>query len=169
MQLCKSTRALHWSCDIVSSVHMVMGNMDLGLQSHRWCEWLIDALNTRVFYYIYDYNSNCANLRCGRLHLVNGSPTYPWWQEQIGLWFLTLHTELDPHTPGQGSEHFALIHALSSGHSELMVHSGLHPGGLPMYKAKHEQTACSLTTLHWLLGPHGDGWQGLLGSGGESK
>lgn len=32
-----------------------------------------------------------------------------------------------------------------------------------MYVGKQEQTACPLTSRHWLLGPQGDGWQGLVG------
>lgn len=44
----------------------------------------------------------------------------------------------------------------------LIVHSGLHAGGLPMNSGKHEQTDCPLMGLHWLLGPQGEGLQGLL-------
>lgn len=48
-------------------------------------------------------------------------------------------------------------------HSELTVHSGLQPGGLPIYSGRQEQTACPFTCLHWLFGPHGEGLQGFLG------
>lgn len=61
---------------------------------------------------------------------------------QIGLWFLTRQFAFNPHTPGQGSEHFCLIQALSAAHSELITHSGRHPGGLPTNNGRHEQTAC---------------------------
>lgn len=52
------------------------------------------------------------------------------------------------------------MHAFSKGQSELIMHSGLQVGGEPMKLAWQEHTACSLTTLHWLLGPQGDGLQG---------
>lgn len=32
-----------------------------------------------------------------------------------------------------------------------------------MYVGRQEQTACPLISRHWLLGPQGDGWQGLVG------
>lgn len=41
-----------------------------------------------------------------------------------------------------------------------MTHSGLHPGGVPIYDGKHEQIACPLFSLHKLFGPHGDGMHG---------
>lgn len=58
------------------------------------------------------------------------------------------HLALSPQVPGQGSEHFCLMQALLRGHSELTVHSGLHPGGLPVYSGKQEHTACPFTCLH---------------------
>lgn len=63
------------------------------------------------------------------------------------------------------------MHALSTEHSELTVHSGRQPGGLPKYPGKQEQTETSPLDLHWLFGPHGDGIHGLLGSSdaGDSK
>lgn len=40
------------------------------------------------------------------LHLLKGSPTKPRGQEQMGWWFLTVHSEPWPHTPTpQGSMH----------------------------------------------------------------
>lgn len=38
---------------------------------------------------------------------------------------------LFPQVPGHGSLHFWLMQALFKEHSELTVHSGLQPGGLP--------------------------------------
>ena len=92
---------------------------------------------------------------------MNGSPVKPFSHEQIGLWLLTWHLAFMPQVPGQGSVHFWLIQALSSGHSELTTHSGLQLGGLPTYVGKHEHTAWPFTSRHWLFEPHGDGWQGL--------
>lgn len=71
-----------------------------------------------------------------------------------------------PQTPGHGSTHFWLTHALSRAHSELTTHSGRQLGGVPINIGKHEQTACSLISLHWLFGPQGDGEQGWAGAGG---
>lgn len=96
-------------------------------------------------------------------HLVNGSPVCPGEQAQTGLWLMTEQWALRPHVPGQGSWHFWLMQALFWAHSELTVHSGLQPGGDPMYVGRQEQTACPLISRHWLLGPQGDGWQGLVG------
>ena len=53
-----------------------------------------------------------------------------------------------PQTPGHGSAHFWLTHALSDEHSELTTHSGRHPGGIPMYVGRHEQTAWPFKSLH---------------------
>lgn len=69
-----------------------------------------------------------------------------------------------PHVSGQGSAHILFMQALSKGQSELIVHSGWQLGGLPMYSCKHEQTAWSLTSRHWLYGPHGDGTHGFMNS-----
>lgn len=104
-----------------------------------------------------------SNLLNRGMHLVKGSPVNDSLQLQIGLWFLTTHIVLRPHALGQGSEHFCEIQALSNGHSALTTHSGLQPGGLPIYSSKQVQTACSLFTRHWLFGPQGDGKHGFLG------
>lgn len=61
---------------------------------------------------------------------------------------LTLQFALAPQFPGQGSLHFWFIQALSYEHSELTIHSGRHPGGLPVYSGKHEQTAWPDTSRH---------------------
>lgn len=84
--------------------------------------------------------------------------------EQTGLWLITLQFEFWPHGSGQGFEHLNCMHARLVGHSEFVTHSGLHPGGLPVYWGRHEQTAWWLITLHWLFGPHGEGMHGLIDS-----
>lgn len=73
-------------------------------------------------------------LRSGGLgkQLLKGSPVSPLGQLQIGVWFKTLHSALIPQDPGHGSVHFSLIQAKELGHSELMLHSGLQLGGVPM-------------------------------------
>lgn len=54
------------------------------------------------------------------------------------------------------------MQALSVGHSELVTHSGLQPGGLPLKFARHVQTAIWLLTRHWLLGPQKELAQGSV-------
>lgn len=58
----------------------------------------------------------------------------------MGIWLITLHKAATPHEPGQGSRHFSFMHAKLLGHSELMVHSGLQFGGLPILfgRQKHK-------------------------------
>ncbi|KNC28034.1 hypothetical protein FF38_06818 [Lucilia cuprina] len=58
------------------------------------------------------------------------------------------------------------IMALFCGHSALTVHSGLQFGGEPIKESRHEHTAKPFDSRHLLLGPHGEGWQGLPGVGG---
>lgn len=50
----------------------------------------------------------------------------------MGVWLMTLHWALVPQEPGQGSVHFSRIQARLLAHSELMLHSGLQLGGLPI-------------------------------------
>lgn len=53
-----------------------------------------------------------------------------------------------------------------------MTHSGLQLGADPIIFGRHEHTAAPFMSLHWELGPHGDGTQGLstgLGSGGGAE
>lgn len=100
---------------------------------------------------------------------MKGSPVKPALQLQIGLWLLTMHWELSPQTPGQGSLHFLLMHAWFVGHSVLTVHSGLHAGGLPINVGIQEQTACPFESRHWELGPQGDGLQTSLNVAGLKK
>lgn len=84
--------------------------------------------------------------------------------EQTGLWLITLQLEFCPHGSGQGFEHFCCMHALLVAHSEFVTHSGLHPGGEPVYVGRHEQIAWWFISRHWLFGPHGVGMQGFVGS-----
>ena len=65
------------------------------------------------------------------VHWLNGSPVKPGGHWHTGLWLVTWHLALFPHTPGQGSTHFWLIHAVSCEQSELTTHSGLQAGGVP--------------------------------------
>lgn len=61
-----------------------------------------------------------------------------------------------------GSKHLLLIQAKFDSHSELTTHSGRQFGGEPIKSGKQEQTACPLVSLHWLLGPHGEGIHGFV-------
>lgn len=63
--------------------------------------------------------------------LVNGSPVNRSLHEHIGLWANTLQFALRAHCPMHGSTHLRLTHALSIGHSLLIVHSGRQLGGVP--------------------------------------
>lgn len=49
-----------------------------------------------------------------------------------------------------------------------MTHSALQVGGLPMKPCTQEQTACPLIFIHLLLGPQGDGTQGLVVIGAKT-
>ena len=112
------------------------------------------------------------NLRVFLLQDVNGSPENPLLQIQEGLWFLTLQYAFWPQTPGQGSLHFCCIQARLSGHSELIVHSGLHSMyGFPLNPGKQEQDAAEFLSRHSALIPHGEGLQGSItsGRGGGAK
>ena len=66
------------------------------------------------------------------MQFVNGSPVNPGGQVQTGVWFITLHCAPAPQDPGHGSRHFSLRQAKLLAHSELITHSGLQFGGLPM-------------------------------------
>lgn len=98
------------------------------------------------------------------VHTVKGLPLYPGAQLQIGLWLTTIHFVFNPHGLGQGLIHLWSLHASWDGQSELTTHSGRQPGGLPTYVGKQEHTGCPDTSLHWLLGPQGDGEQTFLSS-----
>ena len=103
-----------------------------------------------------------------RLHCAKGSPWYPLSQTQIGIWFRTLHVAWMPHSPGQGSRHFWLLHASSVGQSLLKTHSGWQFGGLPIILGWQEQlqrSPCLLGGLEY--GPQGLGLQGSSSTTGS--
>lgn len=81
---------------------------------------------------------------------------------QIGLWFIALQSVLEPQDAGHADMHLKFLHILSRGHSELVVHSGLHSGGDPRYPVAQVQIATPFCDLHWLFGPHGVGLQGSV-------
>lgn len=66
-----------------------------------------------------------------------------------------------PQDPGQGSLHFSRMQAKLLAHSELIVHSGLQFGGLPIYSAKQEHDGEPPMSRHCEFGPQGDGRQGF--------
>lgn len=82
---------------------------------------------------------------------------------------MTWHLAFNPQDPGQGSIHFWLTHAFVRLHSELITHSGLHVGGLPIKPGTQEHTACPFICLHWLLGPQGDGLHGSCIGGNATR
>lgn len=45
----------------------------------------------------------------------------------------------------------------------LLTHSGLQFGGMPINSGRQEHDGASLTALQTALGPHGEGWQILIG------
>lgn len=58
------------------------------------------------------------------------------------------------------------MQARLSGHSELMVHSGLHSMyGFPSSPGRQVQAAARFLSLHSALTPQGDGLQGSMISG----
>lgn len=59
------------------------------------------------------------------------------------------------------------MHALLLGHSELIVHSGLQFGGVPIYSFKHEHEGVPPISRHCEFGPQGEGTHGftMVGSG----
>jgi len=81
----------------------------------------------------------------------------------MGVWLTTLHSALSPQAFGQGSLHFWLIQAKWLEHSELLMHSGLQYGGLPIISGKHEHDASSPIARHCAFDPQGEGWQGSEG------
>lgn len=103
------------------------------------------------------------------MHCRNGSPVIPLGHTQIGLWLITRHFAWIPQAPSQGSLHFWLIQASSVRHSELITHSGLQFGGMPINSDWQVQTAWSLFSRHIELGPHGDGVHGFTGVGAKEK
>ena len=60
------------------------------------------------------------------LQILKGSPMNPLLHVQVGLCRLTEHSAFVPHARVvHGSRHFSCMHARWSGHSGLVVHSGL--------------------------------------------
>lgn len=101
------------------------------------------------------------------IHLVNGSPVYPDRQTHIGLWLITWHSVLSPQVPGHGSTHFWFTHAWFRGHSELITHSGLQLGGIPIKPGTQLHTDWEFTTLQILFGPQGEGRQRFFSTGSK--
>ena len=105
-----------------------------------------------------------------RLQPLKGSPMYPRRQVQTGLWLITLHSALNPQTPGQGSTQCWLTQARVVIQSELMTHSGLQPEyGSPKYSGLQLHMQELPLTLASALAPQGFGLQGSLGGGGAKN
>lgn len=105
------------------------------------------------------------DLRCIRLHILKGSPSYCWRQLHVGIWLMTVHSAFLPHIPIQGLIHLLFMQALLNGQSEFCTHSGLHSRyGSPWYSLIHSQSPL----LHIAFDPHGDGLHGSGGSGGPT-
>lgn len=85
-------------------------------------------------------------------HPLNGSPVSPGLQLQIGEWLNTSHLAFMPHEDTHGSMHFWLTQARVGAHSDETTHSGRQLGDPPLNPGKHEHTAWSLMSRHWLLG-----------------
>lgn len=108
------------------------------------------------------------HLRCLAMHWTNGSPVKSFAQMHDGTWFTTWHSAFEPQEPAQGSLHLRLMHAKWLLHSLLLIHSGLQFGGVPMNSGLQEHDGELLITWQIAFGPHGDGWQGLIGCTGSS-
>jgi hypothetical protein len=75
----------------------------------------------------------------------------------------TLQIALVPQTPGQGSLHFSLKHALDRSQSEFCEHSGLQiVYGSPKYSGMHEQDPAPFFSLQIAFAPQGEGLQGSI-------
>lgn len=96
-------------------------------------------------------------------HLENPSPIRSTPHEQIGAWLTARQTALEAQGPGQTATQRCCTQALVKSHSELVTHSGLQEGGVPIKFCRHEQTAKPFWTLQTLLGPQGLGWHGSCG------
>lgn len=102
---------------------------------------------------------------CG-WHSTKAFPVIPGGQVQIGTWFDTIHMELTPHVPEQGSRHFCLIHALFLGQSEFKTHSGRQLWyGSPWYSGMQVHTPL----LQTVFCPHGLGLQGSSATDGAKS
>lgn len=95
------------------------------------------------------------------LHPIKASPANPAGHKHRGAWLTTRQSAPVPHDPGQGSLHFWLMHAMSFGHSEFVMHSGRQFGGLPRNVSRQAHDGEFPTSLHIELGPQGEGWHGF--------
>lgn len=118
--------------------------------------------------YVLKYYEN-FKIPCTGTHITNGFPVCCNLHEHIGLWFMTRHSAFCPQVSRHGFSHRCLMQLKCNGHSEFITHSGLQFGGFPWKEDKQEQIAWPLISLHWLFGPHGEGWQGFRITGGVSK
>ena len=76
---------------------------------------------------------------------------------QTAKWLTTEHLALTPQVLAQGSWHRLSRQASFPSHSELRMHSGLHPvWGSPRYPFMHLQLTeePSSRISHWALKPH---------------
>lgn len=79
----------------------------------------------------------------------------------MGLWEITLHVAYWPQLSTQGSRHLFWMQASSKGHSEFVMHSGLHPMlASPKVPGRHSQMAKSPSLLQTALEPQGFGTHG---------
>lgn len=102
-----------------------------------------------------------------REQYLNGSPVYEGKHVQLGICAIVWHSAFGPQTPGQGSLHLLLTHALLAAQSEFTRHSGWQASyGLPKYSGKHEQEPAPFCSRQIALMPHGDGIHGVTGSYG---
>lgn len=86
------------------------------------------------------------------------SPVKPWGHVHTGIWLTTEQMASTPHTPGQGSWHLLLTHALFITQSELPTHSGRQASyGFPWYSGIHSHTAFEPSAWQLAFTPHGDG------------
>lgn len=77
---------------------------------------------------------------------------------------MTIHSELKPQDPGQGSLHLSFMHARLAGQSDWITHSGRQFGGRPIYSFKQEHTGWLLISRHCENCPQGLGIHGWVGS-----
>lgn len=100
------------------------------------------------------------------LHCMNALPVLLGGHVQTAMWFTTSQLALVPQVLIHGLTHLFLTHALSMGHSELIVHSGRHSKyGSPLYSGIQEQTP----SLQTAFGPHGDGLHKSASTGSRNK
>ena len=76
---------------------------------------------------------------------------------------MTRHSAFTPQSPGHGSTHLRLRHALFDGHSGLIVHSGLHATyGSPKYSGIHLHAPALFLSVQIAFDPQGDGLHGSI-------